>query len=65
MLVGAAFSALLWGCASLLPPRNDEPLPLRWARLAALHPIRTALGAGCLALGLLGASALGRKPPTG
>jgi hypothetical protein len=28
----------------LWPPAGGQPLPLRWTRVAASHPLRTALG---------------------
>jgi len=65
LLVGVALAAGLWGLCACWPPRPDDPLPLRWARICALHPLRTALGLGCLTLGLLGARSLGRIGPRG
>lgn len=43
----------------------DEPLPLRWARSAAGHGPRTALGAFLLLLGLLPEPGERSDPPAG
>ena len=46
-----ATGALLFWTA-VRPPRAGEPLPLRWARTAASHPLRTGLALALLVLGL-------------
>jgi len=42
----------LWSATwatTLVAPEGDEPLPLRWLRAAADHPLRTGLAGVCLA----------------
>ena len=46
-LASVLLAGVLTGCLDLgarsLVPRPDEPLPVRWARTAAGHPLRTWL----------------------
>jgi hypothetical protein len=45
-------TAVLALAAAQLTPRPGEPLPVRWGRTAARHPLRTTLALTLLALGL-------------
>jgi hypothetical protein len=51
LLAGLA-TAVLVLATSQLTPRPGEPLPVRWGRTAARHPLRTTLALTLLALGL-------------
>jgi hypothetical protein len=60
LLGGLVQLAAGWGTA-IEPPSAGEPLPWRWLRTLAEHPVRGALGSTLLVWGLLG----GRGPTPG
>lgn len=48
--LGGALAYALVLVDGLIPPVEGEPLPLRWARVAADHPVRMALAGLCVRL---------------
>lgn len=59
---------LLWGglpeIVARIPYQPHEPLPRRWLRKAAEHPLRAALASGLLLLSLRSGSRKPRNPPS-
>jgi len=52
--------ALLTAAVELEPPSRGEPLPWRWARVVADHPVRGTLAILLLSLGLCRRPGVGR-----